>query len=259
MVLATAGASRVKDAHTADDRENVGNLERLMSIITGGALAVYGLRRRGAPGIGVALIGAELVRRGASGHCLVYEALGVNTADGHAVIPRGDGVVSRAATVNARRAIKIERSVTILLPQEQLYGFWRDFTNLPRFMKHLESVTCTDDMHSHWVAKLPGGKTVEWDSEIVNDIPNELIAWKTVGNPDVAHAGSVHFREAPQNRGTELRIVFDYEPPGAHIFAQIAKLFGHAPDALVREDLRRFKMLVESGEIATTEGQPSCR
>ncbi len=259
MVLATAGASRVKDARTANDRENVGELERLMSIITGGALAVYGLKRRGGSGIGVALLGAELVRRGASGHCLLYEALGVNTADDHAVIPRGDGVVSRAATVNARKAIKIERSVTILMPADELYAFWRKFDNLPRFMTHLESVTCSDDQHSHWIAKLPGGKRVEWDSEIVNDIPNELIAWKTVGNPDVAHAGSVHFREAPQNRGTELKVVFDYEPPGAHLFAHIAKLFGHAPDALVREDLRRFKMLVESGEIATTEGQSSCR
>ena len=259
MVLATAGASRVKDARTADDLANVGDLERLLSVITGSALAVFGLRQRGIPGIGVALFGAELVRRGTSGHCLMYEALGVSTAHGGQAMLRGGGVASPAATVNARRAIKIERAVTILRPAEELYRFWRSFENLPRFMQHLESVSTTDANHSHWVANFPGGKAVEWDAEIVNDVPNELIAWKTVGNPDISHAGSVHFREAPEHRGTELRVVLDYEPPGAHLFAQIARLFGHAPDALVREELRRFKMLSETGEIATTEGQPSCR
>jgi uncharacterized membrane protein len=259
MVLATAGASRVKGAHSANENGNVGDAERVLSLLTGSALAVYGLRRRGAGAVGIALVGAELVRRGASGRCMVYEALGVTTADGGRVLPHHDDVTSRAATVNARRAIKIERTVTILRPREELYAFWRRFENLPRFMQHLESVTCPDDMHSHWMAKLPHGRTAEWDAEIVNDIEHELIAWKTVGDPDVAHAGSVHFRDAAQNRGTEVRIVFDYEPPGARLIGQVARALGHVPDALAREDLRRFKQLMETGELATVDGQASCR
>jgi len=254
MLRAPADVSRETDVRLANDRENVGQLERLVSIVTGGALAVYGLKRRGAPGIGIALLGAELVRRGASGHCLMYEAFGVNTTDGPRVLPRDDVVVSRAATVNARRAIKIERFVTVHVPPDELYAFWRNFENLPRFMPHLESVSLVDDRHSKWVAKLPGGRTVAWTAEIVNDIPNVLIAWKTVGSPDVAHAGSVHFRKAPYDRGTDLQVVFDYEPPGAHLITQVARLFGHAPDALVRDDLQRFKVLMENRE-ASSRGQ----
>ena len=252
MLRAPADVSRVTDVQLANDRENVGQLERLLSIVTGGALAVYGLRRRGAPGIGIALLGAELVRRGASGHCLMYEAIGVNTTDGPRVFPRDDVVVGRAATVNARRAIKIERFVTVNVPPDELYAFWRNFENLPRFMPHLESVSLIDDRRSKWVAKLPGGRTVAWTAEIVNDIPNVLIAWKTVGSPDVAHAGSVHFRKAPYDRGTELQVVFDYEPPGTHLISQIARLFGHAPDALVRDDLLRFKALMENRDAASS-------
>ena len=250
MALAMDDIHRANDLETARARENVGPLERLVSVVAGGALAVYGLKRRGTPGVGLALLGAELVRRGASGHCLLYEALGVSTADRGHLGQRDDVIIGRAATVNARRAIKIERFVTINVPPEELYAFWRNFENLPRFMRHLESVSVVDDRHSNWVAKLPGGKTIAWTAEIVNDIPNVLIAWKTVGSPDVAHAGSVHFRKAPHERGTELQVVFDYEPPGAHLISQIANLFGHAPEALVRDDLDRFKTLMETGELA---------
>lgn len=249
--MATGHIDGATDLDAAVHRENVGPVERLASIITGGALAVYGLRRRGASGIGVALLGAELVRRGASGHCLMYEALGLDTAHTSRFAPRDDVVVGRAATVNARRAIKIERFVTIHVPPDELYAFWRDFENLPRFMRHLESVSVVDDRHSNWIARLPGGRTIAWTAEIVNDIRNVLIAWKTVGNPDVAHAGSVHFRKAPHDRGTELQLVFDYEPPGVHLVTQIAKLFGQAPDALVRNDLQRFKQLMETGDTAS--------
>ena len=244
MLPATAAATRTTDSDALTHRENVGQLERILSIVTGGVLAVNGLKRRGAPGIGMALLGAELVRRGASGHCLVYEALGVNTADG--TVADDDRLVGRAATVNARRAIKIEHFLTVHVPPEALYAFWRNFENLPRFMRHVESVSIIDDRHSRWVAKLPGRRAVSWTAEIVNDIPNVLLAWKTIGKPDVAHAGSVHFREA-EHGGTELQVVLEYEPPGAQLISQIAKLFGQAPDALVREDLHRFKTLMESG------------
>jgi len=264
MVLATAGARRVQDARSPRNGVNVSDPERVVSAISGGILALYGVQQRGWRGAGLALLGAELLRRGASGHCNVYYALGVSTADND-VHPeqRAPGeVVSAAATVNARRAVKIERSVTIARPRSEVYATWRDFERLPEFIQDLESVTTSGDGRSHWVAKVPGQKRVEWDSEIVNEIPGELIAWKTVGEPDVAHAGSVHFTDAPGGRGTEVRIVVDYEPPGGKVGALVAgvsRLFGQAPDSRIREDLRQFKMKLETGEVATTEGQTSGR
>jgi uncharacterized membrane protein len=158
-----------------------------------------------------------------------------------------DDVTSRAATVNARKAIKVERSIHVQRPADELYRLWRDFSQLPRFMKHLDSVECSDDMHSHWVGHLPGGKDLEWDAEIVNDIPGKLIAWKTVGHPDVAHAGSVHFTPAPNGAGTEVRIVFDYEPPFARTIGAIASHLGLTVEKLVDGDLQRFKEYAESG------------
>jgi len=261
MVLATTSARRIKGARVADEQHNVGGAERALSVAAGGALAAYALRRRGVPGVALALLGAELVRRGASGHCTVYQALGITSTESGKVgaLPHRPDVVGRAATVNARNAVKIERTVSVLRPAAELYRFWRDFANLPRFMQHLESVTCTDDRHSHWIARSPGGKHVEWDAEIINEIDGELIAWKTVGDSDVAHAGSVNFRAAPGNRGTEVKLVLDYEPPAAGLMGTIAKGFGHATDALIREELRRFKHVAEAGEIPTVEGQTACR
>jgi uncharacterized membrane protein len=226
--------------------QNVGQAERAISIAAGSALAAMGLRKRGVAGVAMALVGAELARRGLSGHCMLYERLGVSTR-GPADVRDRDDVTSRAATVNARKAIKVERSIRVQRQADELYDLWRDFSNLPHFMQHLDSVQCSDDTHSHWIARLPGGKHVEWDSEIVNDIPGQLIAWKTVGEPDIAHAGSVHFTPLANSGATEVRIVFDYEPPFARTIGSIASHLGLTPDALVDGDLRRFKEYVEAG------------
>lgn len=223
---------------------NVGRVERALSFVAGSALAMVGLRRRGASGMAIALAGAELARRGITGHCRVYDALGVSTHTGAIAPLRGD-VTGRAATVNARKAIKVERAVHVDRPALELYRIWRDFSNLPRFMKHIDSVACTDDLHSHWVAHLPGGAHAEWDSEIVNDVEGKLIAWKTVGDPDVAHAGSVHFTPLASG-STEVRIVFDYEPPFARTIGRMVTHLGATPETLVDGDLQRFKGYVES-------------
>ncbi len=124
-------------------------------------------------------------------------------------------------------------------------------------LDHLESVTDLGGGRSHWIVKGPAGVKVEWDSEMVNDIPGELIAWKTVGNPDVAHAGSVHFRSLGAN--TEVKFVMDYEPPAGRLVAVAAKVMGESPDQKIRSDLKRLKMLFETGEVATTVGQTSGR
>ncbi|MDB4893544.1 MAG: cyclase/dehydrase [Gemmatimonadetes bacterium] len=263
MVLATAGASRSvratsdsHDNHGDDDyasSHNVARPERVASVALGAALITLALRRRDTTGVAAALIGGVLVHRGATGNCMVYRALGVSTGSAEAVLDshRGD-VTGRAATVNARKAIKVERSVSVLRPRAELYAFWRDFENLPRFMEHLVSVKSDVGTRSHWIAKAPGGGTVEWDAELVNDVPGELVAWKTVGQPDVANAGAVNFSDAPGGRGTIVKVTLDYEPPGGRIGNLIARLFGEDPDRQVREDLRKFKQLMEAGEITTS-------
>jgi uncharacterized membrane protein len=260
MALAVEGPRRVDGARTAQTR-NVGKDERALSVVAGGALVLYGLKRRDFSGIASALIGGALINRGTTGHCHVYDALGVTTADGHRTPHRAD-TTSAAATVNARKAIKLERSVTVCLPRAEVYAVYRDFSRLPDLIERLESVEEVDPMHSHWVARAPSGRTVEWDAELVNDIPNERIAWKTIGECDVPHAGTVRFTDAPGDRGTEIKVVIDYEPPvprlGA-LGAAAAHLVHAAPSDVVGEALRHFKMRLESGEVATVTGQTAGR
>jgi uncharacterized membrane protein len=255
MVLATIGERRVRHDRSGDRGANVGKPERLVSVAWGGALAAYGLRRRDRRGLALALLGAELIRRGATGRCVVYRALGVSTAkDIGRIPPREPGeVVSDAATVDARRAIKIERSIRIWRPRAELFAILRDFEHLAGIIPDLKSVVGLGEGRSHWVAKVPRDRQVEWNAEVINEIPDELIAWKTVGKPDVSHAGSVHFKDVLNGRGTEMRIVLDYEPPGGRLgaaFAPLARHFGQAADSKIRRNLRRFKLTMETEPIA---------
>jgi uncharacterized membrane protein len=260
MVLDTSGVRRVNGDTSVAAHRNVGEAERWASVLGGAALTVYGLDRRDLGGGLLAVLGAELIRRGATGHCLLYEALNVSTAtDATARGPHRDLPASRAATVRASRAVKVEHSVTVKRPAAELYAFWRDPANLPRIIDFVESVEMLSDTTARWRARGPAGTTVEWEAEIINEIPNELLAWKSVGDADVPNAGSLHFRPAPNARGTEVRIVFEYEPPAGHLGAWIAKLVKEDPSAQLRGALRRFKQLAETGEIVTTEGQTSGR
>jgi uncharacterized membrane protein len=157
------------------------------------------------------------------------------------------------------RGIRVEKSITINREPAQIYEFWRNLENLPRFMDHLESVTAYDDKRSHWVATGPAGKSVEWDAEIINEVPNELIGWRSLEDSEVDNAGSVQFRRAAGGRGTEVRVTMRYDPPGGALGAVVAKLFGEEPSQQVEGDLRRLKALLETGEVPTTEGQPTGR
>ncbi|MBD0370859.1 MAG: DUF2892 domain-containing protein [Pyrinomonadaceae bacterium] len=225
---------------------NVGQTERWASAIGGGALALYGLTqliKNGSWGGAVlALVGGSLIYRGTSGHCAMYEAAGINTA-GTAEEAKRSPVVS----VPADRGVKVEESIVInnRTPQE-LYSYWRSLENLPRFMNHLEAVT-TSGNRSHWVAKAPAGTTVEWDAEIYNEKPGELIAWRSLEGSQVDNAGSVHFNAAPGGGGTEVRVVLKYDPPAGVVGATVAKIFGEEPSQQIRDDLRRFKQLMETG------------
>jgi uncharacterized membrane protein len=233
---------------------NVSEMERWASSIGGGALAVYGISRlltqKSVGGAVLALVGGALVYRGASGHCEMYHKLGINTAAGSD---------NPNVSVRGGHGFKVEKSVTINKQPAELYRFWRNFENLPRFMNHLEAVQTTGDNRSHWVAKAPAGRTVAWDAEIYNEKENELIAWRSLEGADVDNAGSVRFESDPSGRGTIVRVTLKYDPPGGTLGKLVAKLFGEAPDQQVEEDLRRFKQLMEAGETPTTEGQPSGR
>jgi uncharacterized membrane protein len=233
----------------SSSERNVSEPERWASVIFGSALAAYGLKMRSIPGIVVAAVGGALVHRGATGHCLVYESMGLSTAE-----EQGDNV-----SVPYGRGVRVEKAVTINSSPEVLYAFWRRFENLPLFMHNLEAVQVHDEKRSHWVAKGPAHSKVEWDAEIINEIPNELIGWRSIEGSQVDNAGSVHFTPASGGRGTEVKVVLRYDPPAGVMGARISKILGEDPALNVQEDLRRLKRLIETGEIPTTEGQPTGR
>lgn len=227
---------------------NVGETERIVSGIGGGLLTAYGLTRGDLLGVGIALLGGSLVYRSATGHCSVYGAAGINTA-----------AKENMTSVKASSSVRVDEALTINAPVEEIYNFWRNFENLPQFMYHLESVTKLDEMRSHWKAKAPLGMTVEWDAEIISEIPNELISWRSVEGADVSNAGSVRFLPSTGGRGTVVKVELRYEPPAGKLGAAVAWLTGEEPSVQIRDDLRRFKQLMETGEIPTIEGQPAGR
>jgi uncharacterized membrane protein len=226
---------------------NLSEFERWASIAAGTGLAIYGLSRLRSRGWLYAVTGGLLLRRGVTAHCDLYEAFGVNTA--------GTSSDTRAA-LRGPRGVNVLESVTINQPIETLYRFWRNLENLPRFMHHLESVERVTDTISHWRAKGPAGTIVEWDAEINNEVANQLIGWRSLEGSSVVSAGSVNFDAAGGGRGTRVTVHLQYSPPGGRVGAAVARLFGRDAATEIREDLRRFKQLVEAGEVATTSGQP---
>lgn len=218
--------------------------------MTGTLLAYYGAKKRNALGAGLAIAGADLVRRGVTGFCHSYQYLGVRTAE----IGQGANV-----SVPYELGMRVDRAITINKPRGEVFAFWRELDNLPRFMKHLKSVKVTGPTTSHWVTRAPRGRTVEWDAEIINEIPDELIGWRSLPGARVDNAGSVHFTDAAGGRGTEVRISLQYNPPGGAIGALVAKVFGEEPEQQITEDLRRLKAMIESGQVANNTGQVSGR
>lgn len=225
---------------------NVGETERTISLIAGGVLAALGLTRGSVSGLGLAALGGALLHRGSTGHCMGYSLLGINTSEKH-----GD-----QASIAAGHGVHFEQSVTVNSTPDEAYRFWRNFENLPRFMHYLESVKVTGKNTSHWIAKGPMGVSASWDAEIITERPGELIGWRSLDGSMVDTAGSVHFTKAPGGRGTEVKVVMKYNPPLGKAGAVIAGMFGRSAQMEVKEDLRRFKQLIETGVIATTQGQP---
>jgi uncharacterized membrane protein len=224
--------ARVRSGH------NISDIERWVSLSAGAAMALYGLSRRRASGFALAGFGALLLRRGLTSHCDVYQALGVNTA--------GTGEDTRRA-LGGPAGVIVEESVIINRPISELYRFWRNLENLPRFMSHLDSVERITDTLSRWRAKGPAGTTLEWNAEIINEVPDQVIGWRSIENSDVVSAGSVNFDEMGEGR-TRVRVRLQYSPPGGRLGDAVARLMGSDAATEIRHDLDRFKQLVESNQ-----------
>lgn len=220
---------------------SLGETERLTSLIGGGALVLMGLRQGSLRGALTALTGGGMIYHGTTSKKSITDTVG--------------------EAVSVGQTVKVEKSVSIFNKSpEELYQFWHNFENLPSFMKHLKSVTVINEQRSHWVVNAPGNTTVEWDAEIVVDDPDKkLIAWSSVADATIDNSGFVRFQAGPPGRGTEVKVVLEYNPPGGIVGMTIAKLFGEEPEQQLGDDLRRFKQVMETGEIATTEGQSSGR
>ena len=228
---------------------NITENERILSVLSGGILALAGLKRKSFGGTLLALAGADLLRRGITGHSHIFEWLGVRTA------PLGQG--AETTSVPYELGIRVDRSITINRPRAEVYGFWRDLTNLPRFMHHVKFVRLTGDGQSHWVVKGPTNRFVEWDAVIHNEIEHELIAWRTLPGSEVDHAGSVRFKDAPGGCGTEIQVELQYNPPAGVVGAVLAKFWGQEPTQQIADDLRSLKRILEAGGISAAVGQPA--
>jgi uncharacterized membrane protein len=226
---------------------NISGFEKWASIAVGSGLAVYGLARLKSNGWLWAGMGGLLLRRGVSAHCDIYEALGVNTAR----------TTDARSTLSGGRGVNVLEGVTINRDIYELYRFWRNLENLPRFMRHLLSVERLTDTISRWRAKGPGGMTVDWEAEIYNEVPGKLIAWRSLEGSTVVSAGSVNFDPASPEPGTRVTVHLQYSPPGGKLGARVAKLFGRDAGTEIRQDLRRFKRLLEASEVDTASGQSS--
>jgi uncharacterized membrane protein len=153
--------------------------------------------------------------------------------------------------------MNVRKTITVARPRSEVYAFWRDFENLPRFMRNLESVENLGGGRSHWCAKGVAGTEREWDAELVEDRPNERISWRTIGDDDhIRHTGTVSFL-ALGDTGTEVRVDLDYDPPGGKLGESIARLFGEEPGQQIEEDLERFKRVLETGEVERSRERAS--
>lgn len=233
----------LRPAASDPSSHNVGETERVASVVAGGLLALYGLSRRSLGGLALAGLGGALAYRGTTGHCPAYSALGVSTAD----------------SASAPPPVEIAESVTVTTPRAEVYAFWRKLENLPRFMHHLESVRELGDGRSRWKAKGPGPlPDVAWLAEITEERENEVLAWRSLPGADVENTGEVRFNDGP-NGSTEVHVRIAYRPPAGAAGAAVAKRLDAVFGQLVRNDVRRFQQVLEAGEVITTDGQPSGR
>lgn len=219
------------------DDVNVHPVERVASVVAGVGCVALGVLRRGWLGAGLIAAGGGLLHRGATGHCALYSALRVSTAH---------GVRGPVASVPHGQGVKVKHSLTIRQPVDRVYQVWRALENLPKLTRHLESVAVLDPRRSRWRMRGPAGVRVAWDAELINDVPGELIAWRSLPGSSIGHAGSVRFERAVGGHGTIVTVNLEYDPPAGVLGALLASALGGNPQRMIEEDLARFKELLES-------------
>ena len=216
---------------------NVGNIERIVTLAAGAALLGYAWRHRSRS---LGLTSAGLIARGATGYCPAYAALGVNRAP------------DSKHALSGERGVHVRESITINATPEALYSFWRRLENLPEVMPHLESVEEVDFKLSRWTAKAFGAMPISWIAETINEVPFETIGWKTLPGEAVQHAGSVVFKRLPETGATDVRVHFQYSPPGGKAAAWFAAFVGQDPAKLTRDGLQALKRRIETGTVSAT-------
>ena len=217
---------------------NVTQPERIGSVAAGAGLVLYGATQKSLGGILLALLGGALIHRGVTGHCSVYEKLGVNSSQ-----------LNDEMGVPGNKGIKVNRTIIVDRAPQDVYRFWRNLENLPKFMDHVQSVRQIDERRSQWVVKGPAGTEVEWTAQILTDRENSLISWESLPGAEVQNAGSVRFEPVNNGQSTEVKVSLQYLPPAGVLGATVAKLFGEAPEQQLDEDLQRFKDLL-AGQAA---------
>ena len=215
---------------------NVSDWERIASVAAGTALLVLASRQRPNNRLATSA-GVSLVARGVTGFCAINAAIGRDSR-------RADTKIA----LGGDRGVHVYESITVNRPASELFRFWRDFSNLPRFMEHLDDVRVISPTRSIWTAKAPVGMRVKWEADVINEIEGELIGWQSTDNADVATAGSVRF--VPTERGgTEIIVHLQYEPPAGKLGSLVASMFGEEPSQQIRSDLRRLKLMLETGDV----------
>jgi uncharacterized membrane protein len=219
---------------------NVSDWERVASLAAGAALIYLGTRRNRGNRLATST-GVGLISRGLTGYCPINQALGRDS-------DRSNTKVALAGP----RGVHVYESIIINRPPAELFSFWRDFSNLPRFMEHLQDVQVLSPSRSVWTAKAPVGTRVKWEAEVINEIQGELIGWQSTANADVATAGSVRFVPA-MGGGTEIIVHLQYEPPAGKLGSLVASVFGEEPSQQIRADLRRLKEILETGDVPRSQ------
>ncbi len=236
-----------------DNQTNISSQEKLISLSAGSALAALGagllLKRRVGPALGALAAGGALIYRGKMRHCAVYEALNIDTTQGSGSSESSQNTKAQAGPVKLTHCVTVNKSAS------EIYAFWREAANFSKFMPQIVSVEKINDTHLKWTAEAPVGKTLHWESEIVADKPNELLRWETtnadgLANAALPHSGQLTLKELAHDRGTEVKLEITYDPQAGVLGAALATLFKAVPSQFALESLRRFKQLMEAGEIS---------
>jgi uncharacterized membrane protein len=235
MLFAPSATMRSGLLH--DSQPSLSDVESWGALGAGVVLLLLGATRRSAAGVCIAAASTPLLYRGITGRWPAFLAGYMSSDD-------------TKTALGGNRGLHVLEAIRLELPIEEVYRFWRRLENLPRFMTHLDSVIQSSERRSHWVAAGPGGLRVEWEAEIINEVENRTLGWRSLPGSDVVTAGAVNFDTVRGGRSTQVTVHLQYAPPAGHVGACAAALLGRAPSQTIREDLRRFKQILEAGEIA---------